>query len=62
MDTKLCHTDSEPTKLFRVKRLFVTVIAAEKPFQALEMVRENPELWDTDIIESVDLVTDEAAP
>lgn len=49
------------TKLFRVTRTFVTVIAAKKPFQALEMVRDHPEAWDTDIFEHVELV-EETSP
>lgn len=46
-------------KRFRVKRLFVTVVEAEKPFAALEMVRADPDAFDTDIIESADVI-DEA--
>ncbi len=52
------HTGTKP-KRFRVKRLFVCVVEAEKPFAALDMVRADPDAFDTDIIEDVELVSDE---
>lgn len=46
-------------KRFRVKRLFVTVVEAERPFAALEMVRADPDAYGTDIIESADVIDEE---
>lgn len=52
---------SSHTKLkrFRVKRIFICDVEAERPFAALEMVRADPDRYDTDIIESADVI-DEA--
>lgn len=46
-------------KRFRVKRIFICDVEADKPSSALAMVRAAPDLFDTDIVEDVELLTDE---